>query len=99
MLVRSLSCHYSVSGNDSGFSDVGTGAWYSEYITFAMRNNWINGYSDGTFHPDAPITRAEAAKILSEAIDLPAVEHPDASFIDVPVHSPFAPYIYRLKQK
>lgn len=34
MLVRSLSCRYTFSGTDSGFSDVDTNMWYAEYITF-----------------------------------------------------------------
>lgn len=44
--------------------------WYAEYINFASNHGWISGYSDGTFRPDAPITRAEAAKILANAIQL-----------------------------
>lgn len=35
-----------------------------------MKNGWVDGYEDGTFRPDAPITRAEAAKILARAIKL-----------------------------
>lgn len=44
--------------------------WYAEYIKFAVANGWINGYRDGDFRPNAPITRDEAAKILSRAIQL-----------------------------
>ena len=38
---------------------------YQEAIERAYANGHINGYPDGTFRPDAPITRAEAVKILN----------------------------------
>ena len=46
MLVRALSCRYTFSGTDSGFSDVAENQWYAEYITFATKNKWIDGYAD-----------------------------------------------------
>lgn len=70
MLVRSLSCRYTYMGTNTPFSDVDTNQWYAEYIKFATENKWINGYHDGTFRPNNPITREEAAKILSRAIQL-----------------------------
>lgn len=39
--------------------------WYSQAINYAVINNLINGYPDGTFRPDADITRAEFANIIS----------------------------------
>jgi large repetitive protein len=97
MLVRSLSCRYAFLGTDSGFNDVNKDAWYAEYITFGVKNGWMGGYSDGGFHPDAPITRAEAAKILSNAIKLEKNPNGVSSFVDVPNNSVFNPYIEALK--
>ena len=37
--------------------------WAREDIDWAMDNGIVNGYPDGTFQPDKPITRAEAAVI------------------------------------
>ena len=71
--------------------------WYAEYIAFAVKNHWINGYSDATFRPDAPITRDEAAKILARAIGLRA-NTATSVFTDVPTTSEFAPYIETLRQ-
>jgi S-layer homology domain len=96
MLVRSLSCRYAYIGTDSGFNDVDQDKWYAEYITFGVRNGWMNGYDDGGFHPDAPITRAEAAKILTNAIKL-QTSSSSSSFIDVTDTSDFTPYIEALR--
>ena len=54
--------------NNSGslsFSDVSASAWYYKSVLTAVNYGWINGYSDGTFRPDQPILRAEAAKIVN----------------------------------
>lgn len=42
------------------FADVPSDYWASGYITAAVNAGYVSGYSDGTFRPDAPITRAEA---------------------------------------
>ena len=102
MLVRSLSCRYTFMGTDTGFNDVDQNQWYAEYIKFAVENKWINGYSDGSFRPNAPITRDEAAKILSIAIQLTTngqVTTQGSSFSDVASTSEFIPHIETLKDK
>ncbi|MNZ96714.1 Cellulosome-anchoring protein precursor [compost metagenome] len=40
------------------------GHWAEETIDTFVRLNLINGYNDGTFRPNSPITRAEFASIL-----------------------------------
>ena len=98
MLVRSLSCRYTYLGTDTGFPDVDQSQWYAEYIKFAVENKWINGYKDGNFRPNAPITRDEAAKILTRAIQLSTQNsNYTTSFSDVPASSEFIPYIETLK--
>ena len=57
----------------------------------------MSGYPDGTFHPDPPITRAEVAKILVNAIKLEKNPNGTSSFADVAATSDFAPYIEALK--
>lgn len=47
----------------ANFSDT-QGHLFEEEISKAFQDNLINGYLDGTFKPDQPITRAEALKIL-----------------------------------
>jgi hypothetical protein len=99
MLVRSLSCRYSFVWTESNFDDVDKDMWYAEYITFAVKNGWINGYNDWTFRPNKLITRAEAAKILARAIKLRIPPRTTSSFIDVPQENVFIPYIESLKDK
>ncbi len=53
-------------GTTAYFKDVpaDTSVWYAQYINAAASEKYITGYNDGTFHPDDPITRAEAVQIL-----------------------------------
>ncbi|OME88558.1 MULTISPECIES: S-layer homology domain-containing protein [Paenibacillus] len=46
------------------------GHWAKENIQQLMSMRAINGYSDGTFKPDYPITRAEFVSILVRALNL-----------------------------
>ena len=42
------------------YKDVpGTSQW-APYIRIAVQNGWMNGYTDGTFHPDNAVTLEEA---------------------------------------
>ena len=41
------------------FSDVSSKDWYYGYVGYLEKYDIIKGYSDGTFRPDAPVTRAE----------------------------------------
>ena len=53
----------------SSFSDVKSGSWYSGIIAAAAKAGLIEGYEDGTFRPDAPITREELAAIVVRAYE------------------------------
>lgn len=46
--------------------------WAREDIDWAMENGIVNGYPDGTFQPDKPITRAEAAVMFRRFFKLVA---------------------------
>ncbi len=50
------------------FKDV-KGHWAEDAINQAFGNGRISGYPDGTFRPDAPITRAEAVKIANSLFE------------------------------
>lgn len=47
-----------------GFTDVQSDDWYSRYVDQGVHLEWIEGYGDETFRPNAHITRAEAVTIL-----------------------------------
>ena len=59
---------------DSGFSDVKPGDWYNNAVATMVNAGILTGYSDGTFKPNANITRAEfatiAARFLSNSYSL-----------------------------
>ena len=46
------------------FPDVAADAWYAEAVTELAGMGYLKGGPDGTFRPDAPITRAEMAALL-----------------------------------
>ena len=54
-------------GTDT-FSDVPATHWASRAICAAASYGWVTGYTDGTFCPDQPITRAEAAAIVNRML-------------------------------
>lgn len=49
------------------FADVGS-AWCHDAVATAYGNGWVGGYTDGTFHPNQTITRAEAVTILNRVL-------------------------------
>jgi hypothetical protein len=52
------------------FSDVSQKTSLWPYINYLATKNVINGFPNGTFHPEGNITRAQAAKILVRAAGL-----------------------------
>lgn len=47
------------------FSDVKAGIYYSKAVDWAAEKNIVNGFSDGTFKPEQPVTREQLATIIS----------------------------------
>lgn len=46
------------------FADVTDDAWYTDAVAWASANNVVDGYDDGTFRPNASVTREQMAAIL-----------------------------------
>lgn len=55
---------------DCSFSDVASGAWCRRAIATLTNIGIIHGYTDGTFRPNAQITRAELATIIARFANL-----------------------------
>ena len=53
----------------TSFSDVAEDAWYADAVNMLASLDMIAGYEDGTFRPDAPITRAEFTAIAMRFAD------------------------------
>ena len=82
--------------SENNFSDVSADKWYNNAVSTLCHMGVLGGYSDGTFRPNAPITRAEFAKI--------AVSFTQANgsavysyFTDVKTTDWFAPYVTAAK--
>jgi len=56
-----------VYGEESQFSDVTPDDWFFSYVMAAVAAGIVSGYPDGTFRPNAPITREESSKIVVKA--------------------------------
>lgn len=97
MLVQIL---YNMEGKPKGtaanFSDVQADAWYAEAVGWAASNKVVTGYADGTFRPNAAVTREQAAAILyryakSKGIDVSVGENTNIlSYVDVQQASEYA---------
>lgn len=97
MLVQIL---YNLEGKPKGtaanFSDVQADAWYAEAVGWAASNKVVTGYADGTFRPNAAVTREQAAAILyryaqSQGIDVSVGENTNIlSYVDVQQASEYA---------
>lgn len=72
--------------SSSKFKDV-RGHWAENAINTANKIGLVGGFTDGTFRPDAKITRAEIAAILSRTIDFSNVSRKyNYSFTDTKFH-------------
>ena len=58
--------HSSVE-SDKSFFDI-HGHWAETFIEHAAALGWVNGYMDGTFRPNATITRAEAMAMINRVL-------------------------------
>ena len=97
MLVQIL---YNLEGKPKGtaanFSDVQADVWYAEAVGWAAANKVVTGYADGTFRPNAAVTREQAAAILyryaqSKGIDVSVGENTNIlSYVDVQQASEYA---------
>jgi hypothetical protein len=61
-----------LKGAPTRFADLPATHWAAGWVEALAELGVTAGYPDGTFHPDEPLTRAEAAVLLARAIGLPA---------------------------
>lgn len=67
---------------ENHFSDVSSDHWAAGYIGAMEEAGILHGYGDGTFHPDAPLSRQEMANVIAGAYDLSG--EGNSQFTDVP---------------
>ena len=94
MVVRSLGGYKARADYGSYFSDVAPNQWYASAIGYAKTMGIIDGYGDGTFRPNNPITRAEASRILADTAQLTSEKY--GTFSDVDPDAWYAGYVEAL---
>ncbi|KAB2951377.1 S-layer homology domain-containing protein [Heliorestis acidaminivorans] len=68
MVIRAAGESLVPSGQKRYFPDVSRGSWMEEPIALAVQAEIVSGYVDGLFHPQRQATRAEAATLLTKAL-------------------------------
>lgn len=66
------------------FKDVPATHWAASAIAAAVQDGYLKGYTDGSFKPSAPITKAEMATILGRLTNQPVASGNTANFTDIP---------------
>ena len=69
-----LSKQVSSGGRKTLFSDVPSSAWYNGYVNIAYQQGIINGYGNGTFGPEDPVTYGQAATIFLRMLGYTSAE-------------------------
>jgi hypothetical protein len=67
MLVNALNIRQQAA-TGTRFSDVPATAWFANTVETAAANGLLNGYPDGSFKPNAKITRQELAVMVANAL-------------------------------
>jgi len=62
------------AAKNANFSDVQPSVWYADAIDWAFENGYVSGTGANTFSPDAAVTRAQIAVILSNYLRSLAVD-------------------------
>lgn len=74
------------------FSDI-NGHWAEESIKRLSVQGLVNGFEDGTFHPDDTVTRAQFVKMIISALGNDMEEVVEQTFSDVSTEAWYAPYV------
>lgn len=72
-----------LAGAAAAFSDVEQGDWFCQDVEFVLERGIMNGMSDETFAPAAPVSRAMVVTVLHRMEKSPEIEE-DILFPDVP---------------
>jgi len=73
--------------------------WFAKYVCYALENDWIAGYPDGTFQPAQNVNKVEALKIILNAFDVPTSDPSGSIFKDTSFDAWYMPYLTAAKNK
>lgn len=71
------------------FNDIKNDYVYKEQIGYLVDRGYISGYTDGTFKPELSLTRAHAAILLANVLDVDTANIVNPNFTDVPESHPY----------
>jgi hypothetical protein len=63
------------------FPDVPEGFWALDYVEYAVSQNVVGGYQDGTYHPEYEVTRDQMAVYVARALVAPEGEAGLADYV------------------
>ncbi len=86
-----------VPSSSASFSDLPTSSWCHEYAYTARSHGILNGYPDGTFHPNQAVTEIEALKIIINSLQVTLPSVTEDLYLDVHSTDWWAPYIKYVK--
>ena len=78
------------ASNATSCSDIKPGDWFASAVNWASANNIVTGFTDGTFKPNANITREQLAVMLYRYAGQPATTGSLANFTDAGSVSAYA---------
>lgn len=85
-----------VAAEQTIFNDVSESHKYAEAISLLTAAGIVNGYGDGTFKPEANVTRGQAAKMIVGTLKLDSTNVVNPNFKDVEKTDLFYPHIATL---
>ncbi|MCM3631279.1 S-layer homology domain-containing protein [Paenibacillus glycanilyticus] len=79
ILLRALGIHAAKDDAKVAFNDVRAADWYRDSVVNAVSYGLITGYSDGSFRPNASISREEAIVMINRASAMTSLAQASAS--------------------
>nr|WP_106781026.1 DL-endopeptidase inhibitor IseA family protein [Lysinibacillus timonensis] len=83
VIAGALLCNVT-GASAASFKDVGDDYWGQKEINYLFEQKIINGYQNGLFQPNKPITKSQVALILIKALDIEVKNQYEMNFKDIP---------------
>lgn len=96
-LVRALGETDPSPASSGSFSDVAPAAWYEPFVERLVDLGVANGFTDGTYRPDQPVSRAEMAALVIRALGETG-SATETRFVDVEPDAWYADEVERLAE-
>lgn len=84
---------YSLVKSETVFKDVPSDFWGADAIAFTSSRNLFKGIGDGTFAPEAPMTRAMFVTVLGRLEGIDVNKYASSKFKDVKPGEWYSPYV------